>query len=129
LYRAFTSLPWSALGRKEKLEEYQSIVSQARNHAFHHALPFDSTVEVDLSNLDVRADKIRLFLPFKEKQGRGVHIKDQKLADVLAEFSRAKLRPVSMVFWQANLKVMEQSCQLAQHILESLILIHQATKS
>jgi hypothetical protein len=128
LYRAFASLPWSALGRKEKLEEYQAIVSQARSYAFHHVLPFDSTVEIDLSNLDVRADKIRLFLPFKEKQGRGVHIKDQKLADVLSEFSRAKLRPVSIAFWQANLKVMEQSCQLAQHILESLVLIHQAKK-
>ncbi len=67
LHRAFASLPWAALGRKEKLEEYKSIVSQARSHAFHHVLPFDSTVEVDLSTLDVHAETIRLFVPFGQK--------------------------------------------------------------
>jgi len=129
LYRAFVSLPWSAMGRKEKLEEYQSIVSQARSYAFHHVLPFDSTVEVDLSNLDVRAETIRLFLPFGQSHGRGVHLRDQKLADILSEFSRAKLRPVSTVFWDSNLKVMQESCHLAEHILETLILLHEARLS
>ena len=129
LYKAFTSLPWSALGRKEKLEEYELIVSQARNHAFHHILPFDSTVEVDLSQLDVRAEKIRLFLPYKDKQNRGISLKDQKLADILAEFSRAKLRPVSNSFWRANLNVMLGASDMARQILESLILIHNARKS
>ncbi len=128
LHRAFASLPWAALGRKEKLEEYKSIVSQARSHAFHHVLPFDSTVEVDLSALDVRAETIRLFVPFGQKQGRGVHVKDQKLADVLAEFSRAKERPVSQAFWEANLAVMQASCKLAEEVLATLILIHDARR-
>lgn len=127
LYRAFSSLPWSVLGRKEKLEEYQSIVSEARNSAFHHVLPFDATVEVDLSNLDVRAEKIRLFSPFGQKR-RGVLLKDQELADLFAEFSRARQRPVSTAFWQANLKVMQAACELAEAVLESLILIHEAKK-
>jgi hypothetical protein len=129
LYRAFASLPWAALGRKESLEEYQSIVSQARSYAFHHVLPFDSTVEVDLTGLDVRAQTIRLFVPFGQKQGRGVHLKDQKLADVLAEFSRAKQRPVSTVFWNANLNVMQEACHLAQQVLETLVLVHEARQS
>lgn len=129
LYRAFASLPWAALGRKESLEEYQSIVSQARSYAFHHVLPFDSTVEVDLTSLDVRAQTIRLFVPFGQKQGRGVHLKDQKLADVLAEFSRAKQRPVSTVFWNANLNVMQEACHLAQQVLETLVLVHEARQS
>ena len=80
LYAAFASLPWSALGRKESLYEYQGIVSEARNHAFHHVLPFDTTIEIDLLNLDVRAEKIRLFSPFGEKHGRGLRIQDQELA-------------------------------------------------
>ncbi|MFB3812673.1 MAG: hypothetical protein ACE14L_01065 [Terriglobales bacterium] len=128
LHRAFASLPWSALGRKEKLEEYKAIVSQARSHAFHHVLPFDSTVEIDLSALDVRAETIRLFVPFGQKQGRGVHLKDQKLADVLAEFSRARERPVSQVFWEANLAVMQTACKLAEEVLGTLILIHNARR-
>ncbi len=128
LHRAFTALPWAALGRKEKLEEYKSIVSQARSHAFHHVLPFDSTVEVDLSGLDVRAETIRLFVPFGQKEGRGVHLKDQKLADVLAEFSRAKERQVSQAFWEANEAVMQAACKLAQEVLASLILIHDARR-
>src|SRR6185437_8009389 len=75
LYRAFAALPWSALGRKGKLEEYQSIISEARNSAFHHVLPFDATLEVDVSDLDVRAKKVRLFSPYGRKQGRGVLLK------------------------------------------------------
>ncbi len=128
LHQAFASLPWPALGRKEKLEEYKSIVSQARSHAFHHGLPFDSTVEIDLSTSDVRAEKIRLFVPFGQKEGRGVHLKDQKLAEVLAEFSRAKERPVSQIFWKANLAVMHAACQLAEEVLSALVLIHNARR-
>jgi len=126
LYRAFASLPWSALGLKEKLEAYRGIVSQARNHAFHHILPFDSTIEADLSDLDVRAETIRLFSPFGQKQERGIRLKDQELAEVLAEFSRAKQRPVSMVFWEGNLNVMESASELAKGILDALVSIHAA---
>jgi hypothetical protein len=126
LCRAFASLPWSALGRKEKLEEYQAIVSQARNYAFHHILPFEATVEVNLSHLDVRAERIRLFSPFGQKQDRGIWLKDQALADVLADFSRAKQRPVSKLFWEGNLSVMEAVCELAEGILSALLLMHAA---
>ncbi|MCI0722825.1 MAG: hypothetical protein L0338_28225, partial [Acidobacteria bacterium] len=129
LYSAFASLPWSALGRKEKLEGYQQIVSQARNRAFHHVLPFDATVEADLSNSDVRAEKIRLFTPFGQKEARGVRLKDQDLADLFGEFSRAKWRPVSNVFWHANLDVMQAATDLAQAVLDTLILVHKARKS
>jgi hypothetical protein len=128
LHKAFASLPWAALGRKEKLEEYKSIVSQARSHAFHHVLPFDSTVEIDLSTLDVRAEKIRLFVPFGQKEGRGVHLRDQKLAEVLSEFSRPKERPVSQIFWRANLAVIQAACRLAEEVLSALILIHDARR-
>jgi hypothetical protein len=129
LRQAFAALPWASLGRKEKLEEYRAIVSQARSHAFHHVLPFDTTVEVDLSTLDVRAETIRLFVPFGKKEGRGVHLKDQKLADVLAEFSRAKERPVSNTFWQANLAVMKAASKLAEEVLDTLVLIHDARRA
>ena len=125
LHRAFASLPWSALGRKEKVEEYRDIISAARNQAFHHVLPFDTTVEVDLSNVDVRAERMRLFAPYGEKQERGVRLKDQDLADVFAQFSRAKQRPVSTAFWRANLRVMEATTDLADSMLATLLLIHQ----
>lgn len=126
LYESFAALPWSTLGRKEKLAEYQSIVAQARNYAFHHILPFDSTIEANLSHLDVRAEVIRLFSQYGQKQGRGIRLKDQALADVLSEFSRAKERPVSTVFWKENLGVMGSACELAQGVLDTLLGIHSA---
>lgn len=126
--RAFAFLSWAALGRKGNLEDYKSIVSQARSHAFHQILPFDSTVEIDLSTLDVRAEKIRLFVAFGQEEGRGVHLRDQKLAEVLAEFSRAKDRPVSQVLWKANYAVMQAACKLAGQVLEAVILIHDARR-
>jgi hypothetical protein len=126
LYQSFAALPWSTLGRKEKLAEYQSIVAQARNYAFHHILPFDSTIEANLTHLDVRAEVIRLFSEYGQKQGRGIRLKDQAIADVLSEFSRAKERPVSTVFWRENLGVMESACELAESVLDTLLLIHSA---
>ena len=127
LYSAFAALPWSAVGKKESLHAYQDIVSQARNYAFHHVLPFDATVEINLLDQDVRAEKIRLFLPFGEKQDRGIRVQDQELANVLGEFSRARQRPVSIAFWQANLKVMQAACALALRMLEAIILIREGT--
>lgn len=128
LYRAFVSLPWAALGGKGSLGEYERVISQARSYAFHHVFPFQTTIEVDLSNLDVHAEKIRLFAPHGQKEGRGLSVKDQKLADVLSAFSRAKERPVSSTFWQANLKVMEQACELTEHTLTALLLIHETRR-
>lgn len=128
LYRAFFDLPWSALGRKEGLTAYQATVSQARSYAFHHVLPFDSTIEVNLSGLNVHAERIRLFAPFGERQDRGVTVTDQKLVDVLTEFSRAKERPVSLFFWQANLKVMKRASELTEQMLTTLLLIHEARR-
>jgi predicted urease superfamily metal-dependent hydrolase len=56
-------------------------------------------------------------------------LKDQKLADVLAEFTRAKERPVSNTFWEANLEVMKAASNLAEEVLTSLVLIHDARRS
>lgn len=123
---ALGDLPWLALGRKEKLEEYRAVISRARDHAFHHILPFDATLEVDLSDSDVRAERIRLFSPYGTKDERGIRMKDQALAEVFAEFSRSRQRPVSLAFWRANLKVMDAASTLAERILEALVLIHEA---
>ncbi len=128
LCQAFASLPWPTSGRKQSLEEYKAIIAQARSYAFHHILPFDSTVEADLSRLNVRAQTIRLFVPYGQKEGRGVFIEDQALVDVLKEFSRAKERPVSNAFWWANLKVIEAVHELAQKVLDALVLVHEARR-
>jgi hypothetical protein len=129
LRRAFGSLPWAALGRKESMEDYRNIVSGARNSAFHHLLPFEATLEIDLTQVDVRAETIRLFAPYGQKNGSGVRLKDQALADLLGDFSRAKQRPVSIGFWQANLRLVEAASDLARGVLEALILFHEARTS
>ena len=63
-----------------------------------------------------------------KRKGGVFTLRDQKLAEVLAEFSRAKERPVSQVFWKANHAVMQAACKLAEEILSALILIHDATR-
>lgn len=126
LYRAFASLPWAALGRKERLEDYREIVAAARNQAFHHVLPFDGTIEVDLADLDVRAERLRLFPPYGKKQEGGIRLKDQELVDTFAEFARARQRPVSLQFWKANLSVMKAATDLAEEMVEALELIRQS---
>src|ERR1700683_4522446 len=57
---------------------------------------------------------------FRKKGRQGVHLKDQKLADVLAEFTRAEERPVSQMFWEANLSVMKAASKLTEEELSTL---------
>jgi hypothetical protein len=126
LHRAFASLPWSSLGRKENIRDYQQIIAAARNHEFHHILPFETTVEVDLRNTDVRAVALRLFPPYSRKDHGGVRLKDQEIVDLFSEFSRAEQRPVSMKFWQGNLNVMESTHSLVKATLDVLVDINDA---
>lgn len=58
-----------------------------------------------------------------------MRLKDQQLVDVFADFSRAQQRPVSVVCWTENLKVMEATATLARGILDTLLMIHDARSS
>jgi len=126
LHRAFSKLPWSALGKKEKIAEYQDIISAARNRAFHHFLPFDNTVEINLDKVDVQAEKLFLFPLYKQKERRGIQLKDQAIIDLFTQFSRAKERPVSYEFWARNCEVIECTCQLVRTTADALIMLNKA---
>jgi len=126
LHRAFSKLPWSELGKKEKISEYQDIVSSARNRAFHHFLPFDHTVEVNLEKVRIQAERLYLFPLYKQKGRRGIQLKDQAIIDLFSEFSRAKERPVSFEFWKKNLDVINCTCQLVHSTTDALILLNNA---
>lgn len=121
---ALNKLPWVTLGSKPNLANYRQVVSNARSHAFHHILPFDSTCKVDLSKSSVRAESISLFEPFEKKQGRGVRITDEALLKVFAEFSRAKSRDVADDFWKANTEVMNAAHAVVRAVLNALVVLH-----
>lgn len=125
LHDRFRRLPWSALGRKGNLEEYASTISGARSHAFHHILPFEGTLDVDLRRADVRAERIRLF-PLAKSGGGGVRLADQELADLLSKFSRGANRPVGLAFWEGNAAVLRAAASLGEAMLASLAALHAA---
>jgi len=124
LHRAFSKLPWSALGKKEKIAEYQDIISAARNRAFHHFLPFDNTVEINLEKVNIQAEKLFLFPLYRQKERRGIQLKDQAIIDLFTQFSRAKERPVSYEFWARNCEVLECTCQLVRSTNDALIMLN-----
>jgi len=124
LYQSFEGLPWSSIGKKENIKSYQDIVAAARNHAFHHVFPFETTIEVDLSSLNVKARKLLLFPPYNKKAIGGVQLEDQDLINVFKEFSRAKNRPVSFFFWKSNFQVMKATIDLAEEVLTTLLLLY-----
>jgi|GEM_PF-3373131 len=123
LYRSFSILPWSLLGKKEDLEEYTSIISEARNSAFHHILPFNTTIDVNLSDVEIKAESIQLFHQYNKKGRSGLRVNDQELIDVFSSFARAKQRPVSFEFWQNNLNVFKAVSELSNDILDTLIIL------
>lgn len=120
-------LPWGALGRKGDLDDYEQVISAARSHAFHHILPFEGTLEVDLAGADVRAERVRLFPLAKSKDG-GVRLREQDLADLLAKFARGVHRPVGLTFWRGNAEVMRAAASLGEAMLAALAAVYAASR-
>lgn len=128
LHAQFSRLPWAALGRKGDMDDYAAVIAGARSYAFHHILPFEGTLEVDLKGANVRADRVRLF-PLAKSKGGGVRLQDQELADLLAKFARGAHRPVGPAFWQGNAAVIRAAANLGAAMLASLAALYAATRA
>ena len=121
---AFRSLPWSKLKQKPSLDAYQRTINAARNRAFHHLLPVNKTLQVELDGKALGTLRLRLFSEYSpRKNEEGFVYEDKALVEVLTEFTRAGEKSVSPQFWNRNLAVMESTIDLLDSTSAALKLL------
>jgi hypothetical protein len=120
----FRSLPWSKLKQKPSLDIYQGTINAARNRAFHHLLPVNKTLQVDLEGKTLGILRLRLFPEYSSrKNAEGFVYEDKALVEVLTEFTRAGEKAVSPQFWNRNLAVMQSTIDLLDGTSSALKLL------
>jgi hypothetical protein len=116
---AFKELPKGFTQTKTNLNEYESIVKNARNKSFHQLFPFNKSLEFNITKLgDV---KLRMFSAFGNKSHPNeLTFKDKDLADLFMGFTRVIEQSVSDDFWVKNINVMSSISELIKAISDSL---------
>lgn len=105
LVQAFNALPWGETARKPSIKNYREAIADARNSAFHNALPFRNSLSIELPEGAIRRAKLTLFGPHKSNTNQLVY-EDKELVDVLTQFTRARERQLPLTFWVANMEVL-----------------------
>jgi hypothetical protein len=128
LDRAFAGLPWREAGQKATPEGYRDAIADARNSAFHNALPFRSSLRVELPQGAIRDAKITLFGQYARKTN-AFEYEDKALVEVLLQFTRARERQLPLSFWDANLEVMHAVKALFDGTSRTLRVLHQVVNA
>ena len=115
LDEAFRCLPWLHTIHKPSFTEYMNMISGVRNRSFHHLLPFNHTIQVQLDGISIAAKHLRMFPEHSSARGKyhiGLEYEDRVLVEILTEFTRAEQRSVLPNFWRSNLDVMTATINL-----------------
>lgn len=115
LAEAFHSLPWARTINKTSFNEYMNLIGGVRNRTFHHLLPFNHTLLVQLDGISLAAKYLRLFPEFSSARSKNrvsLEYEDRELVKILTEFTRSEQRTVLPNFWQRNLDVMSATINL-----------------
>lgn len=126
---AFRSLPWARETKKANLKAYESRIKNARNHAFHDFFGFDRSLEVDVTDLSLRVNRMVLFPTYGPNKSNELEYEDQEIAKLLLGFRRVPETPVPPEFWRRNLAVIEAAHDLLVATRVALELLWQATRT
>jgi hypothetical protein len=97
---------------KPSIAKYRETITETRNSAFHHLLPFHRSLVVPLSNGDLQRPQLRLFAEYRNRKQNQLIYEDKELVDVLVNFTHAAERVVPPGFWRSNREVMHASIEL-----------------
>lgn len=123
LNEAFAALPWRDSRHKPSLKNYRSAIGDARNSAFHNAMPFRHSLTVRLPSGALENPTLTFFAPFGGN-GNSLTFHDKELVEVLLRFSRARERLLPRTFWEANAEVMARVVHLLRGVSDALIAVH-----
>jgi len=121
-------LPGMDSDQKGLLPKYVSLISDARNQAFHNLFTFDRTLEADLEGINIKAKKIT-FLPLHNKKTNVLDYEDREMVELLSELTRAKQIDVPEQFWEKNYFFMQSLEEYLVSIEKTLWLLFQASNN
>jgi len=124
LSEEFQHLSWVRSRNKPSLKNYEGIISDARNSAFHNLFPFRKTLSISLPADALQGARLRIFSEHRRKKENELTYQDKELVDVLTQFTRAREQRPSDHFWRQNLRVMNATIALFERTSEFLKLIH-----
>ncbi|MGO9963703.1 MAG: hypothetical protein ACLPUG_09790 [Acidimicrobiales bacterium] len=119
----FSQLPFALVGgAKPSLTRYRSVISGARNRAFHDLYGFDHPFSAALGEGSLRGAELRLFRDYNSS-GPALTFEDRELVELFQGLTRASQRPVPLGFWEKNVSVMTSVTGVARALREALILV------
>jgi hypothetical protein len=125
----FRELPWIKSKKKASLARYLETIGGARNHAFRNLFAFERSLEVDVSDLSLKARRLLLFPAHVNRRGGGsLEYEDQELIDVLTQFTRAPETIVSPTFWERNSSVMHALRTLLKSTANALDMLRRTSR-
>jgi len=118
---ALRALPWARSRNKANLKNWQLTIGDARNEAFHSAFPFKKALDIELGGGSLQNLSLRTFSKHAKKSGNKLLFDDDKLVDVLVQFSRPGARLVPPAFWVGNQAVMSGIVDVFEATMASLV--------
>jgi hypothetical protein len=120
----FADLPFAMVGKaKPSFERYKTVISSARNRAFHDVFAFGRPFHVRLPGDAFRSAELRLFQEYTKRSKAGLDFEDKELVELLAGFTRVSERAVPLGFWEKNLEVMRAVAKVVDALRDALILV------
>jgi hypothetical protein len=117
----FGCLPFSMVGKaKPSLARYRTVISGARNQAFHDVFSFGRPFHARLTGDAFMEPELRLFQEYHRKAPT-LDFRDRELVDLLAGFTRVTERAVPLGFWEKNLDVMYAVAEVARALRRALL--------
>lgn len=127
LAERFGELPFALVGKaKPSLDRYRTVISGARNRAFHDLFSFGRPFHVRLTGDAFRGPELRLFQDFRRRRQPALRFEDRPLIELLEGFTRAPERQLPLGFWEGNAEVMKAVGSLARNLRDALILVASA---
>jgi hypothetical protein len=120
----FSELPFALVGKvKPSLDRYRSVISAARNQAFHDLFAFDHPFRATLVEGSLRGAELRLFRDYNRRNNPALTFEDRELVELFQGLTRTSQRPVPLGFWEKNVLVMTSVTEVVRALREALILV------
>jgi hypothetical protein len=129
LSEAFKALPWNRSNSKPSLKNYNNIIGNSRNQAFHKLFPFKNSLSIDLPDNSLKGATLKIFSQYSKKKDNQLSYDDKSMVDVLLDFTRTSDHKIAFSFWEKNRTVMELSIQLIQETNSFLELLYAIKKT
>ncbi len=120
LSEAFKSLPWTRSRNKASLANYERIIGDARNKAFHRLFPFSKPIDVILAGGSLADVRLRIFSEYSRRKENDLTYQDKGMVELMKEFTITREHSVPSGFWSRNMDVMSATIDVFTEVSESL---------